>query len=291
MSLIYLKETYRVEIAYRGNHLFEFNVPMPNGTYLFKLNLLEKDIVALANFTTKEEITLESIEENKSIIMEKSLEMHKALEKLMEHIQYNLGQQFGEPRTILNNAFLAINNSQWVPYEPFSETNIKFSIGTNLNEESSVVIQNFLNNNEEPFLALKHLHRAKEETSPRYMIIEAAIAAELAIKEFLSRKYPHLDGLLEDLPSPPLSKLYGSILKKYHGKKYRANAMQEIATMRNKLIHNPKKTEISFTKAYNKVMEVEDAIKFLLKELYPNHPWAAPRGNYVSNMRIIDLSD
>ncbi len=55
---------------------------------------------------------------------------------------------------------------------------------------------------EEPLIAMTHLHRAVNEPLPRHKWIDATIAAELAVKEFLIRKCPELRSLLERLPSP-----------------------------------------------------------------------------------------
>jgi hypothetical protein len=58
--------------------------------------------------------------------------------------------------------------------------------------------------------AFRHLHRAENERDdPRHAWIDATIAAELAIKEFFILYKPELAPFVLEVPSPPLSKLYG----------------------------------------------------------------------------------
>lgn len=146
---------------------------------------------------------------------------------------------------------------------------------TPLNEDNAKIIQEYLDNDFQPFLALRHLHRAKNEDNPRYKWIEATIAAGLAIKEFLIRKKPEVEALLIEIPSPPLHKLYGSILESFTGQKSpKLKELQKGAEIRNKLIHRPKEIDISAQEANKYVQDVEIAIGHLLTMLYPeNHVW------------------
>lgn len=280
MSVIHLKEIFQIEIEHAlEDKKFTFDVPIGDQSCFIEYTPSKEHLEIQTQFTTQKEITtFEQVKTslNKEVI-ENTLKMRGGLDKLLDHIQYTLGQEITNRNMLgIQEALIAIDCGVWEQIEPIIELKITQTMGPpKLDEESAGIIQEYLGNNEEPFIALRHLQRAKEETTPRYMIIEAAIAAELAIKEFLSRKYPHLKGLLVELPSPPINKLYGSILETYHGKKYPSiNQLQKIATHRNDFVHKPESTELSFESATKLVMEVEKAIKFLLKELYPNHPWA-----------------
>lgn len=97
-----------------------------------------------------------------------------------------------------------------------------------LDDDSFQLITESLDTNISPLLAMRHLHRAKHERSPHHQWIDATIAAELAIKEVLSRAIPELEVLLLNVPSPPLSKLYGEILKTYLGEEspYRKKSLK-----------------------------------------------------------------
>jgi hypothetical protein len=140
----------------------------------------------------------------------------------------------------------------------------------NLNENTAKAIQEYLEQGQEPFFALRHLHKAKKEDNPRYKWIDTTIAAELAIKEFLIRLKPEIETLILEVPSPPLHKLYGSVLESFT--KQRSPKLKEIqkgAEVRNKLLHNPKLEDVDGQKASKYVQDVEIAIFHLLTLLYP----------------------
>jgi hypothetical protein len=147
-----------------------------------------------------------------------------------------------------------------------------------LDTETATQIQCYIDTGFAPFFALAPLHRAKNESDPRYKIIYAAYAAELAIKEFLV-EYAKKDGyfpvepLLLELPSPPLEKLYGEVLKFYTKKgSPKVNEMVKLNKERNSLMHRPPQKddekEIELAKAEKYVRDAEGAIFHLLHLLY-----------------------
>lgn len=105
------------------------------------------------------------------------------------------------------------DKSNWQLLPQFPYISFDSHINYSLNDETSNTIQEYLDNNFEPFLALKYIHKAKNENIPQHKWIDATIAAELAIKEFLIRLKPDIETLILEVPSPPLSKLYGTILE------------------------------------------------------------------------------
>ena len=139
-----------------------------------------------------------------------------------------------------------------------------------LDAETAHQIQDYIHTDYEPFFSLIHLHRAKNDPDPRYKWIYATIAAELAIKEFLIGKFPELEALLLELPSPPLTTLYGKILKSYTGQKGNTTVMEEGIKTRNKLLHRPKAEIVSLEKAEKYVRDVETSIFQLMHMLYPD---------------------
>jgi len=144
----------------------------------------------------------------------------------------------------------------------------------NLDKDSCKWLQSYIDSDYQPFLALRHLHRARKESTPRHKWIEATIAAELAIKEFLIRRKPELATLLLEMPSPPLDKMYGTVLTEYGGKalpREIVNAIREGARIRNRLLHRPEEEDIDDQKALDYVEEVAEAIRRLLIILYPKH--------------------
>lgn len=131
-------------------------------------------------------------------------------------------------------------------------------------------IQNALDQEWEPLLALRHLHRAKNETIAHYKWIDATIAAELAIKEALIRCKPDLEVLLLEVPAPPLHKLYGIILETYLGERspYLKIISKGVET-RNRLVHRPTYEKVNDQEAIDYVNNIEKVIVHLMWLLYP----------------------
>lgn len=140
-----------------------------------------------------------------------------------------------------------------------------------LREDSYCKVKESLRQRIEPLLAMRHLHRAIHEDTPHHKWIDATIAAELAVKEVLSRAKPDLEHLLLELPSPPLSKLYGKIMEQYLGEQspYRKTLVKG-AEVRNALIHRHDDKSVGRQEAVDYVREVERAVFHLLTLLYPN---------------------
>ena len=139
-----------------------------------------------------------------------------------------------------------------------------------LSADSATEIQRYLLTDFQPFFALRHLHKAINEFNPRYKWIDATIAAELAIKEFLIRLRPEIETLLLEMPSPPIDKLYGSVLKSFTGQSSpKLRELRDGMVMRNKLLHRPTETTVTSEEANAYVADVESAIYHLMTLLYP----------------------
>lgn len=133
-------------------------------------------------------------------------------------------------------------------------------------------VQASIDDNMEPLIAMRHLHRAKEENISHHKWIDATIAAELAVKEVLASVKPELEMLLMEMPSPPLAKLYGSILEKYLGERSPyLKYIREGVEVRNRLIHKPYAENIDAQAANDYVEHIEGAIFHLLKTAYPDN--------------------
>lgn len=144
-------------------------------------------------------------------------------------------------------------------------TGISIHQSHNLDEEWSEHIQTILDMNEEPFIAFQHLHEAQRRRGKRFTWIEATIAAELAIKEALSRLEPKLSTLLFEVPSPPLRKLYGPILESVAGE--RSPYITELAKgseIRNKLVHKPEEVKLDLQEVVDYVSIVNRTIWHLV---------------------------
>ena len=140
-----------------------------------------------------------------------------------------------------------------------------------LNEVTHDAVQVALQNGVHPLIAMRHLHRAKQESQPHHKWIDATIAAELAVKEVLCRAHPGMELMLVEMPSPPFSKMYGSLLKHYLGEEspFRKKLISG-QEKRNSLVHRPGSLEVDRQEANDYVDVVEGAIFHLLSLLYPN---------------------
>lgn len=178
----------------------------------------------------------------------------------------------------IEESCFSINSEGWKKHDQFKCFPSALSISLRnfshypLNQVSTQYIQSSIDEKIEPLVAMRHLHRAKHEQFAHHSWIDATIAAELAIKEVLCRARPELEALLLEMPSPPLSKLYGSLLRTYLGEEspYKKDLIrgQEV---RNKLVHRPGKEKIDMASAIKYTDAVEGAIFHLLSLLYPNN--------------------
>lgn len=192
--------------------------------------------------------------------------------KVLHLIKYCLHQTDLNESLISSKAFLwSTDKSEWKMFPKTLNIGV-VSEGTQslLYEKTAQAIQEYIYDGFEPLVAMRHLHRARNEAIPRYKWIDATIAAELAIKEFFIKYRPELKDLLLEVPSPPLHKLYGSILESYAGQ--RSPKVSEIAKgveIRNKLLHKPEDIPISRRQAAKYVNDIESAIYHLMDLLYP----------------------
>jgi hypothetical protein len=134
-----------------------------------------------------------------------------------------------------------------------------------LTDRWRVIVQDLLDQGEEPLIALQHLYEAERSSGLRFKWIEATIAAELAIKEILIRIEPKLSVVLVELPSPPIKKLYGEVLESLTGEKspFRKE-LHEGSEIRNRLIHRPEAEKLNHQQVINYLDTVAKAIRHLL---------------------------
>jgi hypothetical protein len=126
-----------------------------------------------------------------------------------------------------------------------------------------------------PLIGMRHLHRAMQEPEPRFRWIDITIALELAIKEALIRKNPSIELLILELPSPPLTTLYGKIMQQYLGEK--SSYLKEIqkgVEVRNKLMHRPDGIAITPEQASDYLKHAQLAVNQVFRLLYPDWPIA-----------------
>jgi len=161
----------------------------------------------------------------------------------------------------------SLDGNQWfrIPYGLRMQTRTS-SLG-NLNATTAKSLQELLSRNEEALVATSYLHQARNSDNRRYQWIYATMAAELAIKEILVRIEPKLQVILEELPSPPLHKLYGDVLESVAGVRSNSlSTLQDGARRRNQLVHNPNSPTPTFSEVDEYIYFIEDRVKWLLNE-------------------------
>lgn len=121
-----------------------------------------------------------------------------------------------------------------------------------------------LGNGYSPLLAWDHWERADEDVSPRYKWIDATIAAELGIKEFLIERVPSMATYVLNAPSPPLDLLYGPVLREVLGEASpSADVMQRGNRVRNDLLHKPTEKEVDMQESETYAARVAIALDHL----------------------------
>ncbi len=205
-------------------------------------------------------------------------EVNSAARRAVEYVKYFLGRD-----EISDEAVYEITTFSWSLDPKADYTELPNRVTGRINDRNQLALtysmrsklQDGINENINPFVAMRHLYRAIQEKNPRFKWIDATIAAELAVKEALIRKEPQLAAFIEHVPSPPLQKLYGELLETYLGARSpQRTALAEGATKRNKLVHQPAEIQVTEEEAQDYVNVVMKAIHHLYALLYPTWPVA-----------------
>jgi hypothetical protein len=265
------KITFKVPIKSKKDVIVNILLDENRIESFHEVEISDEMLDALQNDKFFKNDTLERLD--KELLEMKSC-ISSATGKVLHLIKYSLQQvDLNEKLLSIKNHSWSTDKSEWkiVPSKLFVTLDSDKIL--TLNEEKSVSVQRYIDDDFKSFVALRHLHRAKNESIPRYKWIDATIAAELAIKEFLIRKVPNIEHLLMEVPSPPLHKLYGTVLKEYAGEKSpRLKEIQEGVRIRNILVHRPEDIDIEIKVANKYIHDVETAIYHLLFLLFPNDP-------------------
>lgn len=196
----------------------------------------------------------------------------QAAQKVTSFIKYwLLNIDIDEGLISIKGIFWSLDRKDWKPLPLKGTASLSIIPIKSLNEDSATTLQEYLEINREPFLALRYIQRAIKENYPPFKWIDATIAAELAIKEFIIRLNPEIETLLLEVPSPPLHILYGSILESFTNE--RSPKLKEIAKgveIRNQLVHKPIDIQISIDEANEYIQDIRIAIYHLLGLLYPD---------------------
>lgn len=284
-NLIHLKLNHTIlgeTASSSAPHRFQFNIPVDSASPISVEVRVDKKKVVSTHTTEISDGMLKFLQtETQEVPPELHAELRaitsgvrSATREVLTLIKYGLGW------INLNELLMSSKDAEWstdeVAWKPLPSLLTIVADGYSmhpLNETTASAIQQCIDSGFKPFVALRHLHKARNESIPHYKWIDATIAAELAIKEFLIRLRPEIATLLLEMPSPPLQKLYGTVLESFGMQ--RSPKLKEIGKgveIRNKLVHRPGETTISHEDANTYVRDVEIAIYHLLISLYPDDP-------------------
>ena len=211
-------------------------------------------------------------------------ELESAARQAIEYVKYFLGRDeiVGDVISPIHHFALSLDGEEYFGTPHRESGKLSYRTQNPLTYEIRIDLQKGLNDNVLPFVAMRHLYRAIQESNPSFKWVDATIAAELAVKEALIRAKPELGVMIENMPSPPIKTLYGIILEKYLGEKSPyVSAMNKGAEKRNKIVHQPLEVAVTLDEAQNYVNDVMQAIHHLYGLLYPN--WKVAKD--LSNLR------
>ncbi|ECP9706018.1 SEC-C domain-containing protein [Listeria monocytogenes] len=222
----------------------------------------ENDLRKFENFTDKEAI--QEIKDVTNI-------GHERHDKLIKGI--NVFFDIGESKECMLNSkdhFWSQDKENWLALPVWIDMYVTTRQGLKLTSNNIEILASYVKGEYyEPLVAMDYLFRAKNSDVPKFKWIDATIAAEFAIKEFYSRKIPQIETLLLEMPSPPLTKLYGKVMESLIGvKSPKVSEINKGIEIRNKLIHSPKEIDISLAEADKYINDIQEAIIHLLENLY-----------------------
>jgi hypothetical protein len=225
--------------------------------------------------------TYEHLESNRNlrdnqVISEIQHKLRTTIEKIVRYLKYF----YGIPELDDRNERIPFEESytwsdekgKWYvtsdnPEVAYRGRDLTYRIDNNFLAWMPLLIENGV----EPLFGFTHLHKAFLESNTRHKRIDATTAAELSIKEFLTIYKPELSPLLLNLPSPPLKKLYGDVLRDYTGKPSpMTSALAKGSEQRNLLIHRARQTAPSKNETDVYLHQVQIAIMHLHTLLEPD---------------------
>ncbi|ECH3378086.1 hypothetical protein FOZ80_11990 [Listeria monocytogenes] len=124
-----------------------------------------------------------------------------------------------------------------------SPTSIGFEMKVN-DAQAKLFIEYLMNKNKIP-LGLILLKRSKTINDSKSKFISIVTACEVGVKECYSKKSPELGLYLEDIQSPPLVKLLGTLFHQIFGERFPKELRTELGKMvelRNKIVHKSERS-------------------------------------------------
>lgn len=206
--------------------------------------------------------------EERIIISNILKENKKVIDKLNEVVSFCLNSK------IENSVFVNIVNvyvSNNMEYRLYPDLNMSAILDLSFIFNDSFVqgISSYITDeSQKPLLAFSILRNSLHQKNLRQRWIEITVAAELGIKEFFVRKFPSFELLMNEMPSPNIKKMYGSLLEYYIGEKApNLNVIQKGLETRNSLVHSFSEQAINAKMADSYTKAIKECLIFLQVKL------------------------
>lgn len=183
------------------------------------------------------------------------------------------------PYVNLNEKIYFISNeSNKIRIEPYLHSDSSRRTTLTLTQENLSEVVNNYNSNGETLYAFKVLNKSRQQEDLNFRVVEIAMAAEMAIKEFYCKKIPELSIMLTSIQSPPIADLYGKIFKNYFNTDFRnKNKIRKLIETRNKIVHTSSLYKVSHDEVREYEELIQESLAFLQASLVGSH-------NFLDNM-------
>ncbi|WP_052234708.1 hypothetical protein [Pectobacterium carotovorum] len=249
---VYFKKEY-IEVV------FEHTLPEALAEKITSSNIHSK-----LSFTEAREKYAEILGNERVIISDLLKENKKIIDKLNEVVSFCLNSKIESSVFVDITDFYVSNKVEYRLYPDLNVSTIldlSFVFTDTFAQEISSYITD---ESKKPLLAFSVLRNSLHQENLRQRWIEITVAAELGIKEFFVRKFPSFEMLINEMPSPNIKKMYGSLLEHYIGEKApNLNFIQKGLEIRNSLVHSFSEQKINASMSDDYTKAVKECLIFL----------------------------
>lgn len=210
----------------------------------------------------------EILGEERIIISNILKENKKVIDRLNEVVSFCLNSK------IENSIFVDVVDmyvSNKVEYRLYPDINMSAILDLSFifNDDFVRGISSYITDeSKKPLLAFSILRNSLHQKNLRQRWIEITVAAELGIKEFFVREFPSFEMLINEMPSPNIKKMYGSLLEHYIGEKApNLNFIQRGLETRNSLVHSFSEQKINAKMVDDYTKAIKECLIFLQTKL------------------------
>ncbi|WP_052325949.1 hypothetical protein [Pectobacterium brasiliense] len=249
---VYFKKEY-IEVV------FEHTLPEALAEKIISSNIHSK-----LSFTEAREKYAEILGNERVIISDLLKENKKIIDKLNEVVSFCLNSKIESSVFVDITDFYVSNKVEYRLYPDLNVSTIldlSFVFTDTFAQEISSYITD---ESKKPLLAFSVLRNSLHQENLRQRWIEITVAAELGIKEFFVRKFSSFEMLINEMPSPNIKKMYGSLLEHYIGEKApNLNFIQKGLEIRNSLVHSFSEQKINASMSDDYTKAVKECLIFL----------------------------